>query len=149
MRIQLDFNSFGEMLDFASALNNFTGGKASATVSAPSAPETRASAPDPEPEPTFIQDIPFDEPEPAPAPKTARKKPAPEPVPEPAPASEPANYGEMKVKLRALLADMNRSAPKGCNPAKQLIQSFGYDMLSDVPDSRLQELLDLVEGGKS
>lgn len=67
-------------------------------------------------EPTFIQDIPEDE---------------------PAPEAE-VDYELLRLETRKVLAELNRTVSG--KPAQNLIKSMGYKGLTEVPGKRLQEL---------
>jgi len=49
-----------------------------------------------------------------------------------------------RVKVRQLLAKLNKAAGK--NKAREIIQGLGYDKLTDVPLEDLPKLLELTEG---
>ena len=67
-------------------------------------------------EPTFIQDIPEDE---------------------PAPEAE-VDYELLRLETRKVLAELNRTVSG--KPAQNLIKAMGYKGLTEVPGERLQEL---------
>ena len=72
--------------------------------------------------------------------------PLPEPVSEQEPVAdpEPIDMKAFREKVKDALYQWNVANP-GERPAQKKIKAMGYEKFTDVPDDRLQELMDAVE----
>lgn len=84
--------------------------------------------------------------EPAPAEEAPATEPEPTPEPEPAPAAEikPCPKPEPRLTKAEVRTQLSAYANSGADVAV-LMQGMGYTRLSDVPESRYAELLELAK----
>lgn len=122
MTIQMTFDSFDDMkaniLRMADAL------KPDAFTSIPEE-EEHNTEPMPEPDP--------EEPAAAPAPE-----PAPEPAPMPEPEAPKPEKGLDLAQMRKILSAVNKHTGK--NTARELIQTMGFKVLTEMPADKYPEL---------